>query len=192
MTDQKWNANEPSNDDVICPNCAAQFRAIPVNIQTALRACGFAEPFMEFAVTVDESQSVADAATKLRDECHSAAFNAGWWNVPFACLVDPNEKIDVRKYPSHILQWWIGTKLALIHSEISEALEGLRKDKFDDHLPHLKSIDVELADAVIRIMDLCGGLNIDIGRAIAEKLAYNAQRADHKPENRDKAGGKAF
>ena len=136
--------------------------------------------------------SIARSANNLRYECYRAAHNAGWWRVPVANLLNPDSKVDIRSYPQHMLQWWIGTKLALIHSEVSEALEGLRKDKQDEHLPHLKSLDVELADAVIRIMDLAGGLNIDIGRAIAEKLAYNAQRADHKPENRDKAGGKAF
>jgi hypothetical protein len=52
--------------------------------------------------------------------------------------------------------------------------------------------EVELADAVIRIFDLAGAYNMDLAGAIAEKLAYNQQRADHKPENRAKAGGKAY
>lgn len=151
----------------------------------------------EVAQFVDDSvidllRSPMRNANFLRDECYEAAFKAGWWNVPTYGEPYSGRKEDVRRYPSHILRWWISTKIALIHSELSEALEGARKDKMDDHLPHLKSINVEMADAVIRIMDLCGGLGIDIGHAIAEKLAYNAQRADHKPENRDKAGGKAF
>jgi len=53
-------------------------------------------------------------------------------------------------------------------------------------------LEVELADAVIRIFDMAGGLNLDLGGAIAEKLQYNASRADHKPENRRQPGGKAF
>jgi NTP pyrophosphatase (non-canonical NTP hydrolase) len=53
-------------------------------------------------------------------------------------------------------------------------------------------IEVELADAVIRIADLAGALELDLGSAIAEKMAYNAQRADHKPEARAAAGGKSF
>ena len=60
-----------------------------------------------------------------------------------------------------------------MHSELSEALEGLRKDKWDDHIPTRKNIDVELADCVIRIMDFCGARNIDIGGAISDKLEYN-------------------
>lgn len=136
------------------------------------------------------STTVAECANILRDKCYSEAWRAGWWQVPPA--YDSDTRVDIRTYPPHILQWWISTKIALIQSEASEALEGLRKDKMDDHLPHFKSIDVELADAVIRIMDLCGGLGIDIGNAIKEKLEYNARRADHKAENRDKPGGKAF
>lgn len=132
-------------------------------------------------------------ANELRDVCHSAAFNAGWWNVQHPGRMDDiADKVDIRDCPPHVLAWWIGTKIALCHSELSEALEGLRKDTWDQHLPHLKAIDVELADTVIRIMDLAGGLQIDIGRAIVEKMAFNAVRQDHKVENRDAAGGKVF
>jgi hypothetical protein len=82
--------------------------------------------------------------------------------------------------------------LCLIHSEISEAMEGYRKNLMDDHLPHRPMIEVELADAMIRIGDLAEGLGLDLGGAVAEKLAFNARRADHKPEARRAAGGKAF
>jgi hypothetical protein len=67
-----------------------------------------------------------------------------------------------------------------------------RKDLMDDHLPHRKMAEVELADAVIRICDLAGLKGYDLGGAIEEKLAYNLQRADHKLENREKEGGKQF
>lgn len=85
-----------------------------------------------------------------------------------------------------------GTMIALIHSEISEAMEGDRKDLMDDHLPNRKMIEVELADAVIRIFDLAGKLNLDLGGAFTEKLNYNQNRADHKIENREKEGGKKY
>ena len=82
--------------------------------------------------------------------------------------------------------------LALVHSEISEALEGYRKGLMDDHLPHRHMCEVELADAMIRIADLAGYLDMDLGGAVMEKLAYNRIRADPRPENRAKDGGKAF
>ena len=85
-----------------------------------------------------------------------------------------------------------GEMLMLIVSEIAEAMEGERKNKMDDHLPHRPSAEVELADAVIRIMDYCGRWKYDLAGAIMEKLDYNSKRADHKPENRVKADGKKF
>lgn len=101
------------------------------------------------------------------------------------------------------LRWWFdshgnplvrndGEMIALIHSELSEALEGVRKNKMDDHLPHRKSVEVEMADAIIRILDYCGGRGLDIGGALEEKLAYNTTRADHTYEARAKNGGKKF
>jgi len=86
----------------------------------------------------------------------------------------------------------IGTMLMLIVSEVSEAMEGDRKGLMDDHLPHRKMIEVELADAIIRIGDLAGKLGLDLGGAIDEKLAYNLNRPDHKKENRLKEGGKNY
>lgn len=85
-----------------------------------------------------------------------------------------------------------GELLALIHSEISEALEGERKNLMDDKLPHRKMAEVELADALIRILDYSAGFGYDIQGAYEEKMAYNATREDHKHEARVIAGGKQF
>ena len=83
-----------------------------------------------------------------------------------------------------------GEVIALMHSELSEALEGWRKNLMDDHLSSRKSMEVELADCVIRILDTAHAEGLDIGGAIAEKFAYNQKRADHKLENRKKVNGK--
>jgi NTP pyrophosphatase (non-canonical NTP hydrolase) len=101
-------------------------------------------------------------------------------------------------------KWWIdietgepinrnvGEMLALVHSEISEALEGHRKDLMDDKIPHRKMFEVELADAIIRILDIATGLGYDIGGAFEEKMAYNAIRHDHSIEGRLEEHGKKY
>ncbi len=113
------------------------------------------------------------------DVCHSASYNAGWWTDKDGNSITLNPMCFAQK-------------LCLIHSEISEAMEGDRKNLADDKLPHRSMAEVELADAVIRIMDLCGAYNFDLGGAIEEKLAYNAIRPDHKKEARESTGGKAY
>ena len=105
--------------------------------------------------------------------------------------------MQVINSPENEMQKLIGQlvvvqKLCLTHSEVSEAMEGHRKGLMDDKLPHRSMLEVELADAVIRISDLAGALNLDLGGAITEKLEYNRNRADHKIENRLKDGGKAY
>lgn len=122
---------------------------------------------------------IAWSINDIVGNCHNLAKEAGWWNNPATGgPLDP-----VAETPG---------KLLLIHSEVSEATEGFRKDLMDDKLPYRKMLEVELADAAIRIFDLAGALNLDLGGAIAEKLLYNANRADHKPENRILEGGKKF
>lgn len=106
----------------------------------------------------------------LVDLCHGLAREAGWHDKPRE----------------------VGTMLALVHSEVSEALEGFRKDLNDDHLTNRKMAEVELADAVIRIFDLAGSKGFDIGGALVEKLKYNTTRKDHQKENREKENGKKF
>ncbi len=134
--------------------------------------------------TILANAVIKQAGSVLQMACHDAAWNSGWWHDPATrkpLLGDPFLK-----------PYLVGTKLALIHSEISEGLEGDRKGLMDDKLPHRPMLEVELADAVIRIFDLGGALGLDIGGALAEKLAYNAQRADHKPAHRAAEGGKAY
>lgn len=82
--------------------------------------------------------------------------------------------------------------LCLIHSEISEALEGYRKNLKDDKLPWRPMIEVELADTIIRIFDLCAGLNLDLGGAFVEKMKFNSIREDHTHEARRGEHGKKF
>ncbi len=122
---------------------------------------------------------VAEAAGVLTRQCHGLAASSGWWTD-----IKTGEDLSGKKN--------IPELLCLILSDISEAMEGHRKGLMDDKLPHRPMLEVELADAAIRIFDMAGGMGLDVAGAIAEKLAYNAMRADHKPENRAAEGGKKF
>ena len=86
----------------------------------------------------------------------------------------------------------VGELLMLTVAELAEALEGHRKGLMDDHLPHRKMFEVEIADAMIRLMDIAGGMGLDLDGAFWEKLAYNQRRKDHQNEERMKEGGKKY
>lgn len=143
--------------------------------------------FSPSEIRMDDAQlqSAGDIITKL---CHRASVDAGWWQD----LKTGQNFVDEVCNGSRLGKALVAEKLSLVHSEISEALEGHRKGLMDDKLPHRPMIEVELADAIIRIGDLAGALRLDLGGAIAEKFAFNQTRPDHKLEARAAAGGKSY
>lgn len=105
-------------------------------------------------VIVSVDDEFVTAWNQVAAEAHRNAVNKGFWEEP------PNK----------------AEKLALIHSEISECLEGVRKNAMDDKLPHRKMEAVELADAIIRIMDYDVGFGLNVAEALREKMTYNKTR----------------
>ena len=138
------------------------------------------------------SKTIEEAGALLQAKCHAASLKAGWWSNPVLGDLRLLMRKPLTAYERLLSGALVAKKLVLIHGEVSEGMEGHRKGLMDAHLPHRPMLEVELADAVIRIFDLAGALQYDLGKAISEKLAYNAQRPDHKPTVRDAEGGKAY
>ncbi len=186
---------------------APRTRVVPANeLDKGLRARDYTrepgefskEAYLNLAVSRSlESESRQEALLSalhiLTAHCYATAVDKGWW-----------EKYEGA--PSKWLPEIVSSKIALMHSELSEALEELRNRKDMGLKPYFsisrkgaldKSIyelDVErglaegakpegmaaeLADAVIRICDLAAWLNLDLAQALLWKMKYNNTRS-HK------------
>lgn len=79
-----------------------------------------------------------------------------------------------------------GEKLALVHGELSEALEYYRKGNTpSDHIPEFSGVEEEFADVIIRLMNIAERMNLRVPQAMLAKQGFNANRPF-------KHGGKKF
>lgn len=143
-----------------------------------VRQCEDMEEALSFALFAPEPAREGKGMgvlNSLAAECHAA--NEKWWRDPAT-----GERIERNK----------GELLMLVVSELAEAMEGERRGLMDEHLPHRRSVEVEMADALIRIFDYAGAFGLDLDGAVAEKRAFNATRIDHSFGARLRAGGKMW
>jgi NTP pyrophosphatase (non-canonical NTP hydrolase) len=125
---------------------------------------------------------------RLQRRVHQTAKSKGFWDKDLELIEATLNFPDHTQLADHVRRLIVCTKLALIHSEGSEAVESVREDQpafFIDENGKPQGIASELADVIIRCMDLAEFLEIDLGSVIEIKTAYNEYR---KPMH----GGKAL
>jgi len=152
-------------------------------------------------VDTEDAKAFVEAFRAIQQATYATAKEKGWWddqtpNHGAACIAymhaelsdrlnrlrtKPDVGPDLRPHPGlkfppedDPVRKYVAQKIALVHSELSEALEGYL-DK-SDKLPEYTAMEEELADAIIRMMDMSEHFGWDLAGAVVAKMAYNQGR----------------
>lgn len=126
---------------------------------TGIQPCPFFEYEEGCLLESDKFRAAPGGLNNLSAAVHKNAVEHGWWD-------------EERGFTE---------VLALIHSEVSEALEEYRNGRLPTEVyignnGKPEGIPIELADVIIRVLDYCGYAGIDIDAAISQKHEYNKSR----------------
>lgn len=122
----------------------------------------------------------------VAEEAHRVGVAKGWWPCDGRQTTDAGPAIAGGRRTGIECGRNDGELIALIHSELSEALEALRHgDPPDDKVPEFRGAETEMADAIIRIMDMGVARGWRIAEALVAKMAFNETRPHRH-------GGKKF
>jgi NTP pyrophosphatase (non-canonical NTP hydrolase) len=117
----------------------------------------------------EEDTALVKAAVldRLASECWTIAHAHGFW--------DAMERIANEYGDEELISQYQIARCGLIHSEVSELLEAVRESK-EENIGLDFHVAEECADIIIRVLDFCGGFDIDLGNAFVAKMEKNRNR----------------
>ena len=140
---------------------------------------------------MDDTEHYRDAVTNddvfvsaweyMQRKAHTNAINKGWWEKRDKAV----EVLNAAGLGAYGKQLVMSQAILLEHCELSEGVEGMRKDLKDDKCPEFDMVVVEHADVIIRMLDLAEKNQWPLAEAIIAKMKMNEGRPHMH-------GGKAF
>ena len=129
---------------------------------------------------MNNSQEFIEQFKGLQWEVHETAKTKGWWRHRWE-LMDAADDAELKGQCVGLGKFGTATHqisaIALMITELSEAIEGIRMgNKADDKVPEFNSAEAELADCIIRIMDLAENEKWRVAEAVIAKAEMNKGR----------------